>query len=60
MGLLDQLPSLRCLSKLANLRAARKTLSDARTATYVTLSTGSGPIFSSGYTLGCDDAFENL
>jgi hypothetical protein len=34
----------RCdLSKLVNLRAARKPISDARTATYLILSTGSGP-----------------
>jgi len=31
------------LSKLVNLRADRKPISDARTATYVILSTGSGP-----------------
>ena len=34
----------RCdLSKLVNLRAARKPISDARTTTYLILSTGSGP-----------------
>jgi len=44
MGLSDQMPlGRRGLSKLVNLRAARKTLSDARTATYVIFSTGSGP-----------------
>ncbi len=44
MGLSDQMPlDRRDLSKLVNLRAAGKTLSDARTATYVILSTGSGP-----------------
>jgi len=31
------------LSKLVNLRAVQKPISDARTATYVILSTGSGP-----------------
>jgi hypothetical protein len=31
------------LSKLVNLRAARKPISDARTTTYLILSTGSGP-----------------
>ena len=44
MGLSDQMPlGRRGLSKLVNLRAARKLISDARTATYVMLSTGSGP-----------------
>ena len=31
------------LSKLVNLRTVQKPISDARTATYVILSTGSGP-----------------
>ncbi len=42
LGSLGETP-LDDLSKLVHLRAGQKPISDARTATYVILSTGSGP-----------------